>query len=159
MSSIAEREQIPDFEGLLCNGETFRNQSLKEVLGDRATVLVFYGFTFNAISENWWRQYERAGLHEMDGVTVYGICRDGPYAQNAFIRYLETPFKMFSDPNGNIIEQLDLLTDRHHMANTATSKRAIYVIDPTRAVQYQWIADDWTSPVPLDEVQNAISEL
>lgn len=145
-----EGEQAPSFEALLCTGETFRSRTLEETI-DGGCVLVFFGFAFSAIAENWWKRYERAGWDEFD-VPVLGVSRDGPYAQNAFIRYLDSPFRMFSDTDGAASEAFELLTEREGMANTSTPMRAVFVLDADRTVQYRWIAEDWISPVPLDEL-------
>ena len=41
----ATGDAAPDFEALLCNGETFRPVSLSRLLdGERGCVLVFFGF-------------------------------------------------------------------------------------------------------------------
>lgn len=152
-----EGEQAPDFEALLCTGETFRSRRLDDVLDDGG-VLVFSAFAFSAIAENWWKRYERAGWHEFD-VPVVGVSRDGPYAQNAFIRYLDSPFRLFSDTDGRASETYDLLIKRDGMANTSTARRAVFVLDDERTVTYAWVASDWISPVPREEVETAVEEL
>jgi peroxiredoxin len=152
-----EGEQAPDFEALLCTGETFRSRRLYTILDDGG-VLVFSAFAFSAIAENWWKRYERAGWHEFD-VPVVGVSRDGPYAQNAFIRYLDSPFRLFSDTDGRASKTYNLLIERDGMANTSTARRAVFVLDNERTVTYAWIASDWISPVPREEVEAAVEEL
>lgn len=146
----SEGEQAPSFEALLCTGETFRSTTLDEAM-DRGCVLVFSGFAFSAIAENWWKRYERAGWDEVEN-PVLGVSRDGPYAQNAFIRYLDSPFRMFADTDGVASEAFGLLTEREGMANTSTPMRAVFVLDSDRTVRYRWVADDWISPAPLAEI-------
>ena len=153
----SEGEQAPDFEALLCTGETFRSRQLSAVV-DGGCVVVFFGFAFSAIAENWWKRYARAGWHEFD-VPVVGVSRDGPYAQNAFIRYLDSPFSMFSDTDGTASEAFDLLTERDGMASTSTPRRAVFVLDGDRNVEYCWVGEDWISPVPRDEIETAVHEL
>ena len=152
-----EGETVPEFEALLCTGETFRSRRLSETL-DGGGVVVFFGFAFSAIAENWWNHYSSAGWHEFD-VPVLGVSRDGPYAQNAFIRYLDSPFRMFSDTDGNASEAFELLTERRHMANTSTPRRAVFVVDEERLVTYRWIADDWISPAPRSDIEEAVNAL
>lgn len=151
-----EGEQAPSFEALLCTGETFRSRRLADVL-DGGGVVVFFGFAFNAIAENWWKRYARSGWDEFD-VPVVGVSRDGPYAQNAFIRYLDSPFRFFSDTDGEATRAFDLLTDRRDMADTSTPMRSVFVVDDG-TVAYRWVADDWISPVPREEVEAAVAEL
>ncbi len=150
-------DTVPPFKTVLCTGETFRSTAIEDVCED-GCVLVFFGFAFSAIAENWWKQYDRAGWDEFP-VPVYGISRDGPYAQNAFIRYLDSPFSMFSDTDAEASEAFGLLTAREAMDGTSTPLRAIFVINSDQQVAYRWIADDWISPVPRREVETAVRRL
>lgn len=154
---LSEGQQAPDFEALLCTGETFRSRRLDTVL-DGGGVLVFSAFAFSAIAENWWKRYERSDWDEFD-VPVLGVSRDGPYAQNAFIRSLDSPFRRFSDTDGTVSERYGLLTERDGMANTSTPFRAVFVLNNDRTITYAWIADDWISPVPRQEVEEAVGKL
>lgn len=153
----AHGDSVPSFEALLCTGETFQSTAYPDAY-DGGSVLVFFGFAFSAIDENWWKRYERAGWHEFD-VPVIGVSRDGPYAQNAFIRYLDSPFDMYSDTNGAAMDAFDIRTPRDGMANTAVPMRSVFVVDDDLTVQYRWIADDWISPVPREEIEAAVEEL
>lgn len=153
-----EGQLTPDFQALLCDGETFRATTLSEKLDDDGAVLVFFGFVFNAISENWWKRYARAGWDEFD-VPVYGIGRDGPYAMNEFLRSKNLPFRFFSDVEAAVAESFDLLTPREGMADVRTAKRAVFVIDGNREVQYVWTTDNWIHPVPREEIEDAVSRL
>lgn len=156
---LMEAEMAPDFDALLCDGETFRTRSLEEVGGPRGTVLIFDGFVFSAIAENWWNRYESLGWAEFDDVPVYGIVRDGPYSINEFLRQLASPFSLFSDLNGSVASDYDLLTARDGMAGIETPRRAVIVLDADREITHLWIADDWISPVPTSEVEAAVSSL
>ncbi|WP_435194553.1 peroxiredoxin family protein [Natronomonas sp. EA1] len=151
-------EQAPGFEALLCDGETFRERTLERALGDRGGVLVFFGFAFSAIAENWWHRYERAGWHEFD-VPVYGVGRDGPYAMNAFLREIDSPFSLFADVDGEVAEAYDLLVERDGMAGVHTPRRAVYVLDDEGTVQHAWETDEWINPVPREEIEQAVESL
>lgn len=153
----SEGDSVPEFEALLCTGDTFQSRRLSDVF-DAGGVLVFFGFAFSAIAENWWTRYAYADWDDFD-VPVVGVSRDGPYAQNAFIRYLDSPFEMFSDTDGEAASAFDLLSDREHMADTSTPWRSVFVVDSTGSIRYRWIADDWISPVPRDEIEEAVGTL
>jgi peroxiredoxin len=153
-------ETVADFEALLCDGETFRSTPLSEALGARGGVVVSTGFAFSAIAQNWWKQFVRAGWSEFEGVSVLGVSRDGPYAQNEFLNWLDHPdFQFFADVDGDVSESLDLLAERSHMANVSTPWRSAFVLDADREVQYAFVADDWISPLPREEIENAIENL
>ena len=147
----------PNFTVPLCDGETFRSTALHEVAEDGA-VVVFSGFVFSAIAENWWKRYHRAGWADFD-VPVVGVTRDGPYAQNAFIRQMDLPFRLFSDVNGVACDAFDLRTARQGMANVSTARRAVFVIDPDQTIAYDWVAEDWISPVPRRDIEDAVADL
>ncbi|PSP99169.1 peroxiredoxin [Halobacteriales archaeon QS_5_70_17] len=150
-------DRAPDFETLLCNGETFRSRRLSSVL-ESGGVLAFSAFAFSAIAENWWKTYDRAGWADF-AVPVVGVSRDGPYAQNAFLRAIDSPFRRFADTDAVAADAYGLRTDRDGMAGVSTPRRATFVVDEERTVTYRWVADDWISPAPLDEVAAAVAEL
>ena len=152
-------EQSPTFEALLCDGEIFRASTLSSALGDRGAVIVFDGFVFSAIAQNWWSQYDTYGWDEFDSVPVYGVVRDGPYSINEFLRQLDNPFSIFSDLNGAIAEAYDLLVERQGMAGTKTPRRGVFVLDNHRTVRHAWHTDGWTDPVPHEEIEDAVSGL
>ncbi|WP_226005301.1 redoxin domain-containing protein [Natrinema salinisoli] len=153
-------ETVADFEALLCDGETFRSTPLSEALGARGGVVVCTGFAFSAIAQNWWKQFVRAGWDEFEDVPVLGVSRDGPYAQNEFLNWLDHPeFRFFADVDGEVSESLDLLAERSHMANVSTPWRSAFVLDADREVQYAFVADDWISPLPREEIEAAVADL
>lgn len=157
-------EQAPGFEALLCDGETFRATTLDAVIGSggddagEGCVLVFYAFTFSAIARNWWRRYERRGWDDF-AVPVVGVSRDGPYAQNAFLRRLDSPFRSFADVDAGAIGAYDLLVERAGMAGTRTARRAVFVLDADRRVRGRWVLDDWISPLPAGDVEATVADL
>lgn len=153
-----EGNVAPAFEALYCDGEAFRARSLDESLGDNGGVVVFFGFVFNAISENWWKRYRRAGWGQFD-VPVLGIGRDGPYAMNEFLRQKDLPFGFFADVEGEVAGAYDLLVEREDMAGAHTARRAVFVLDGDRTVTHSWTSDDWISPVPREEIEAAVGEL
>jgi peroxiredoxin len=151
-------DDAPGFEALLCDGETFRPRTLDDALDDDGVVLIFDGFVFSAIAQNWWRRYDDADWDEFP-VPVYGVVRDGPYSINEFLRQLDSPFSIFSDLNGDAAEAFDLLVERQGMAGTKTPRRAVFVIDGDGEVQYAWDTEEWIHPVPREEVEEAVEEL
>lgn len=151
-----EGARAPDFEALYCDGETFRERALFDVV-DGGGVVVFSGFAFNAINENWYKQYDRAGWDELD-VPVVLVARDGPYAVNAFLRDIDSPFASFADVEGTAGDAYGLLVERDGMAGARTARRAVFVLDEECTIQYRWVATDWISPVPREEIERAVEE-
>ena len=90
---------------------------------------------------------------------MVGVSRDGPYAQNAFLRHLDSPFELFSDVDGTAAASYDLLAERDGMGSTRTARRAVFVLNAERRVVSRWPADDWISPVPRERIESAVAEL
>jgi peroxiredoxin len=158
--ALTEGETVPDFEALLCNGETFRSTHLSEALGDRGGVIVATGFAFSAIARNWWTRFQKYGWDEFDDVPVLGLSRDGPYAQNAWLRRVDNPaFRAFADVDGGVSDALAVRTDRDHMANTSTPWRSLFVLDPDRGIQFAYVADEWIAPLPTEDAEEVIENL
>ncbi|WP_408959520.1 redoxin domain-containing protein [Natrinema sp. 74] len=154
-----EGETVADVEAVLCDGETFRSTALSDALGARGGVIVSTGFAFSAIARNWWKRFVRAGWDEFEDVSILGVSRDGPYAQNEFLRWLNRPgFQFFADVDGTVSGSLELLTDRTHMAGVSTPRRSAFVLGPDREVRYAFVADDWISPLPREEIEAAVVE-
>lgn len=151
-------DSAPDFEALLSDGETFRGRQFDEVLGEEGGVLVFSGFAFSAVAENWWKRYARAGWDDFE-VPVYGVTREGPYAQNEFLRQIDSPFSFFADVNGDVADAYGVLTEREGMAGVETAQRAVFVVDGEREVQYRWLAENWTVAPPREDIEDAVSDL
>ena len=151
-------DSTPDFEALWCDGQTFRPRTLSESLDEDGGVLIFFGFVFSAIAENWWGRYERYGWNDLD-VPVYGVGRDGPYSMNAFLREIDSPFSLFADVDGEVADAFDLLVEREGMAGAHTSKRAVYVLDGDGVVRDRWVTDDYIRPVPTRELEESIRGL
>lgn len=149
-------DSVPDASAPLCTGETFRIASLADVL-DGGVVVVFTGFAFAAPARNWWRHLYGQGYHDLT-VPVVGASRDGPYAQNRFVRHLDSPFRLFADVDGAVAGAFGLLYDREEMG-LRDARRAVYVVDDDRTVAYAWTADDWVTRIPNDEVRDAVAAL
>jgi peroxiredoxin len=152
-----EGDRAPDITAVLADGETFRSTSLDDAV-EGGAVLVFSAFVYSAIAENWWKHYERSGWGAFD-VPVIGVTPDGPYAQNAFVRAHDLPFRFYSDVDGGLGDAYDLTIPREGMANVSMARRAIFVLDAERRITFQWLGDDWISPPPQAEVESAVEDL
>lgn len=152
-------ETAPDFEALLCDGEVFQDARFGTCLGDRGAVLYFQSFVFSAIARHWWKRFDRRGWDESDEVPVYGIGRDGPFAQNEFLRQIKSPFESFSDVDGHVTDTYELRLEREGMVHTSTPRRSVFVVDSDMTVRYRWISPDTVSPPPAEEIEEAVASL
>lgn len=152
-------ETAPEFTALLCDGEVFEDTHIDDVLDDRGAVLYFQGFVFSAIARNWWKRFDRGGWDEFEGVEIVGIGRDGPFAQNAFLRRIDSPFSVYADIDGYITDEFGLRVERDGMAHVTTPKRSVFVLNADREVEYRWVSPDTVSPPPIDDIEEAIQGL
>ncbi len=149
-------ERAPDGAALLCDGELFQVKQITDLVDANGLVLVFYGYSFSAIAENWWKHYERRNWHHLDNIPVVGVSRDGPYAQNAFIRDIGSPFRLFSDLTGDLIESYGLLVERDGMGTMKTANRAVILLNDDLTVTERWVAETWTEPVPVESLETKL---
>jgi len=157
--TLSEGDEVPDVESLLCDGEVFEAKTLDDVSGKRGTVVVLFGFVFSAPAVNWWRRYERHGWDNFEGVRTVGVGRDGPYAQNEFLRQLESPFSIFADINGELAEAFGVSRGREGMPNATTARRSVFVLDTDEKVRFSWSAPDDITPPPVEGIEKMVSEL
>lgn len=153
--SLGEGDRPRNVEGLLCDGEVYTATQLDDAATDEGLLLVFYGYSFSAIAENWWRGYERRGWDEFD-VPVVGVSRDGPNAQNAFLRSLDSPFSLFADVNGALADEFGVLVRRDHMAGVRIPQRSAFLLDSDLTVEGAWTVADWTKPMPVNDIEDAV---
>ena len=152
-------ETAPGFEALLCDGDVFEDTHIDDALGKRGGILYFQGFVVSAIARHWWKRFDRGGWDEFDDVEVVGVGRDGPFAQNAFLRRIDSPFRVYADVDGYITDEFDLRIERDGMAHVTTPPRSVFVLDADREVQYRWVSPDTVSPPPVDEIEAAVDDL
>lgn len=153
--SLGTGDRPRNVEGLLCDGEVYTATRLDDAANDDGLLVVFYGYSFSAIAENWWRGYERRAWDEFD-VPVVGVSRDGPNAQNAFIRSLDSPFSLFADVNGALADEFDVLVRRDHMAGVQIPRRSAFLLEPDLTVERAWTVEDWTKPMPVSDIEDAV---
>jgi peroxiredoxin len=152
-------DRAPDFEALLCDGEIVRFRRLSDVIGENGCILLFYVFAFSARAEGWFKKYVRRGWADLDGISLVGVCRDGPFAQNAFLRGIDSSAMSFSDMDLSVTERYDLVTRRDGMGQARIARQAVFVLDSTRTVHLTWTAGDFGGAVPVEEVEAAVGDL
>mgnify|MGYP006278067637 CR=1 FL=1 len=165
-------DPLPEDEALLCDGETFRPRRVPELVGNRGLVVSLFGFCYSAIARNWWKRYERYGWgaaaegddgggDEIDwsGVPVVGAARDGPYATNAFLRAIDSPFRVLADVDGAVADGFGVRRDRDGWPDASSARRAVYVADADGVVTERWLAEDDISPQDVDTILDAVDGL
>jgi peroxiredoxin len=128
MANIVVGEKFPAFILPDEQGEPF---NLRRKLADGPLMLVFY-------RGDWWaycngqlvsfaRDYEE---FEERGVRIAGISIDPPSRNATMVEKLDLPFRLLSDPRGELIKHCDLWNEE------GASEPAIVALDKSGTIQY-----------------------
>jgi len=131
---IAAGEKVPDF--------AVRTEELEEFTQDdldgRTTVLVFYPAAFSPVCTDQLQVYEEI-VDELraQGVEMYGVSCDGPFAQKAFREHLNITIPQLSDfePKGAMSRAFGA-----YVEEMGFSDRAIVIVGPDRTVLWSYAA-------------------
>jgi peroxiredoxin len=124
-------------------------------------ILSFYVFDFSPVCTTQVCELRDVDLFEMvDGVTIWGLAPDGPYAHEAFIDSEDLSFPLLCDTAQRVAETYDVLwTEKDGFERVP--KRALFLVDSDRTVRYRWVAEDnwdeWTNE-PFREMKATISQ-
>ena len=135
MAIIAPGTTVPPFLLRREDGSDFTEADLQGC----TTVLVFYPFAFSAVCTDQLQVYEEA-VPELaeQGVTLYGVSTDSPYAQAAFREKLGVSIQQLSDfePKGETARKLGAYFEPAGMTN-----RALVIVGPDGTVRWSHLAD------------------
>jgi peroxiredoxin len=126
---------------------------------DRVHVLVFYPMDFSPACTREMcalRDVELFGL--TDDVRLLGISVDSAYSHRAFAEENGLGYPLLSDRLGDTAEAYGVLADEVE-GHPRIPRRAIFVLDLDRSVQYAWSTDDPAVQPDLDEVVAAIEAI
>ena len=129
----------PDFTLLATDGETV---TLSEQRGS-PVVLAFFPAAFTGVCEKELCTFESdlATLNDA-GAEVYGISVDAPFSNAAFRAKTGATFGFLSDYNRDAVQAYGVALDNFAgMPGYTVSQRAVFVVDETGTVTYEWIAD------------------
>ena len=90
-------------------------------------------------------------------VTVVGVTISTPYAVASFLDDTGLPYAMVSDPPNEVAEAYGVVHDLDGMAGIAEPRPAVFLVDSERSVEYAWVASEWPSVPPYDELETAIA--
>jgi len=126
---------------------------------DRVHVIVFYPMDFSPACTAEMcslRDVELFGL-ERD-VRLLGIGVDSAYSHRAFAEEYGLGFPLLSDRLGDTAEAYGVLADEAE-GHPRVAKRAVFVVDLHRTVQYAWSTEDPEVQPNLDHVTQAIEAI
>jgi len=136
-----------------------RNQIALDGLRGKKVVLAFFPAAFTGGCEKELCTFESAlsGFEEMNA-TILGISVDAPFSNAAFATKTGATFPILSDYNRSTVEAYGIaLNDFAGMPGYTASQRAVFVIDETGNVSYEWIAPNPGVEPNYDEVKAALA--
>jgi peroxiredoxin len=152
---LSEGDETPDFTAPLSTGD-IGEFTLSEALEDGPVVLAFFPAAFTGTCTHEMSEFdELLGQFEDEGVQVYGVSVDSPFAQNEFREKLGLDFGLISDSNKDLIHELDIAMDFTDLGVHDIAKRAVYVVEQDGTVSYAWVSDDPGVEPDYDEVLEA----
>ena len=129
---------------------------LDDHLGDGPVVLAFFPGAFTPPCTNEMVAFqEHADAFDAAGATVFGISADSPFSQGAFREEHGIEFDLVSDMGGDAIRAYDLEMDIAELGLHGIANRAVFVLDESGEVVFDWIADDPTNEPDYEAVLDA----
>ncbi len=128
--------------GFTLNAKPRTPVNVGAVLGREPVVLLFFPLAFSsvctdemcAVRDGWdaWTKLK---------ANVYGISIDSPFVTDRFRQEYDIPFPILSDFNKEVAREYGVLYEDFRGMKGVT-KRAVFVVDATGTVVYDWVAED-----------------
>lgn len=122
-------------------------------------ILNFSVFDFSPVcTTQMWELSDIPALEMLDGVEIWGIAPDGPYAHKAHIDEYDSSVPLLCDTTEEVAEAYDVLYQVYDGCKRVP-KRSMFLLDDERRVQLRWVADDnwddWENAPPSRRVANS----
>jgi len=147
----------PDFTLKTKNADGLQDVSLKDNLGSKKTVLLFFPLAFTSVCQD--ELCTMSGqLEEYSKLdaAVYGISVDSPFAQEAFAQKNNISVPLLSDFNKEVAAAYDVLYE-DLLGFKGVAKRSAFVIDQDGKIIYSWVTEDPHNLPSFDEIKAALS--
>lgn len=160
---MVERGDIaPAFELQGVHEGKIDTYTLEELTEDGPLLIGVYVYDFSpvctrqmcTIQDMDWYQYKK-------GLSIVGVCTDGPYSHMAFAEQEEIGYPLLCDTAGEMLDAYGVLNDKKDGLKNVP-RRAVFLIGQDETIRYRWVAEDnWDedSNYGLNPVQEAISHM
>jgi peroxiredoxin len=131
--------------------------TLSKLRGQKV-VLAFFPAAFTGVCEKELCTF-RNNLADLNAVggTVLGISVDSPFANKAFATKNEINFPILSDYTRSTVNAYGIAFDNFAgMAGYVAANRAVFIVDETGTVTYEWIAPNLGTEPDYAAVQAAL---
>jgi peroxiredoxin len=152
-------QKAPDFTLPGASGGTVETHALTEYTGRGwSVILVFYPFDFHpACTDQWCSLRDADWLTLLDDVVVLGVGSDGVYAHREYAAKNNIQFPLLSDTNGQVSRAYGVLAEEFE-GHRDIPRRATFLIDSDRVVQFAWSAGSPDEQPDMDELREATNE-
>ncbi len=152
---VSTGDSAPDISATVANGDVEAFE-LSEHLGDGPVVLAFFPGAFTPPCSNEMIAFqEHLADFEAAGATILGVSADSAFSQNAFREEHGIEFDLVSDMSREAIQAYDLEIDIDDLGLHGIANRAVYVLDESGEVVYDWEAEDPTNEPDYEAVLEA----
>ncbi|MBI1804488.1 MAG: peroxiredoxin [Ignavibacteriae bacterium] len=134
-----------------------KERLLREFLGKK-TVLAFYPGAFTGVCTKEMCTF-RDSMTSFGGMGahVVGISVDPPFSNKAFAAANDLSFPLLSDFNRDVIKKYDVIQpDLGGVKGYIAARRAIFVLDTSGIIRYEWISEQTGVEPPYDEIAKAL---
>ncbi|WP_435075191.1 redoxin domain-containing protein [Halorubrum sp. HHNYT27] len=126
---------------------------LDDHLDDGPVVLAFFPGAFTPPCTNEMVAFqEHADAFDEAGASIFGVSADSPFSQGAFREEYDIEFDLVSDMSGDAIRAYDLEMDIADLGLHDIANRAVFVLDESGEVVFDWTADDPTNEPDYEAV-------
>jgi len=139
--------------------DTGRNQVSLDQLRGKKVVLAFFPAAFTGVCEKELCTFE-SGLTGFEALnaTIIGISVDAPFSNAAFAAKTGASFPILSDYTRSTVEAYGVaLPDFAGMPGYTASQRAVFLVDESGNVAYEWIAPNPGVEPNYDEIRAALA--
>src|ERR671911_40056 len=140
MANLKEGDVAPDFE---LPDIDMNMHKLGEFKG-KNTLLAFFPAAESPVCTTEMCVF-RDSLNEFENnnTTVIGISVDGPFANKIFKENRHLNFPLLSDYNREVIKKYNVvMKDLASLKDYNAAKRAIFILDKDKKIQYKWVSDN-----------------
>ena len=147
-------QSAPDF----ALPDTDRNTVRLSEQRGKKVVLAFYPAAFTGVCEKELCTFQ-GDLAQLNhaGAEVFGISVDAPFSNAAFRQKTGATFGFLSDYNRDAVRAYGVALENFAgMAGYTASQRAVFIVDETGTVTYEWIAPNPGVEPDYDAVKAAL---
>ena len=152
-------DTAPAFTAPLATGDDIETFDLETALEDGPVVLAFFPGAFTSVCSHELTTFrDRLDDLEASGAQLYGVSVDSPFSLDAFHEELDLNFPLISDANNELVHEYGVAMDFAELGVRNVAKRAIFVVDEDRTVDFVWVSDDPGVEPDYDAVETAAAD-